>query len=1048
MPIPVEDERYRALQALAAKRFGKITPTEDGILQTSASTTNSTPGENKDRATARSQFLRWLLTEKDVLPHIDPLGLRVDNVTLKDELDLQSCTIPFPLRFDHCTFAAQLILYMAEIPSLFILGCETLRSVDAFGMRTMGSLRFWGLKSSALLRFDGAQIGGDVDFSGASLESGETAISAKNARIGQDVVFETLNRFNIAFTEFQSKGAISLKDAQIGGSIRCSDARISGSPYAFSAEGARISGAIDLSRASFEGPINLDDIQSGADLDCTRAQMKTNKQRSLSAVGARVGGSILFSNVSSEAEINLSNCQVRGALKCESSTLTSRSSALTAKEARITLDADFSEGTSMGEIDLSNANIGGDLDFSGTKMLAEDTALDLSECQVGGDLQFDRGSYLVDFRSFLAAGSVKLDRAKINGDVLLNAAELSGKNVALAADGVEIGGNLLIGGDPERNEKLVSKSRMDLVGAKIGRNLVCGKADLAGTPDPSFLGTDISLNMAQSKIEGAVVIGPGLISSAALIFVRAEIGTGLQMGEAQLKSPIAFLAMEAVFNNDVLIVPSSNSRGQFGIDAAHIRGNLVCAGTKEVALSADGVKVSESVSFATSSFLSIRIRNAEIGGSLTCSQTKILDAGQAFDAEHIKVAGSLSLSKVSTRGQIVLRGAEIGGDLNCGGAHLDANGDALIADSAKIKGNVLVSDDFSSVGTIRFVDGQIGGNVDCIGASLSELNLERAHISGDLHWLGLDPSNVAKAAGPDRLKGTDTSLRLTGTSVTTLHDIRPSWPACGRLHLQDFVYSGLVLHEDQRDKSRIGTNDLIHLNDLPLTARDRLQWLLRQPEGDLDKAQPWHQLSKLLESNGDPEGSKEVLYEYRERLAKRGNFAQRLASFAIDSLVEQPLRVTYPIVALGLVGSFVFWRASRMRAMVPRDKDVRSDLMEKQLPLASGYPPFNPIVYALENVLPGVKLGQDDAWVPDDRATPQNWLPHLPNWFVTWVSRSKLTRWLVHADPASLADRWRITRWLFLLNYTRLAILRWTLIILGWVLVGILTYAIGERIKQ
>jgi hypothetical protein len=43
--------------------------------------------------------------------------------------------------------------------------------------------------------------------------------------------------------------------------------------------------------------------------------------------------------------------------------------------------------------------------------------------------------------------------------------------------------------------------------------------------------------------------------------------------------------------------------------------------------------------------------------------------------------------------------------------------------------------------------------------------------------------------------------------------------------------------------------------------------------------------------------------------------------------------------------------------------------------------PFNPVVYALENVLPVVKLGQDSAWAPDPEANG-SW---LPEW--KWIDR-------------------------------------------------------------
>jgi hypothetical protein len=154
----------------------------------------------------------------------------------------------------------------------------------------------------------------------------------------------------------------------------------------------------------------------------------------------------------------------------------------------------------------------------------------------------------------------------------------------------------------------------------------------------------------------------------------------------------------------------------------------------------------------------------------------------------------------------------------------------------------------------------------------------------------------------------------------------------------------------------------------------------------------------------------------------------RLATLPYDLLEEQPLRIGPFIISLGLIGSFFFWRAQRIRAMAPTDKDARKAL-EDTGRLPPGYAPFNAIVYALENVLPVVKLGQDSAWAPNQEAAVDNWLPEWPIWLRT------------------LAARWRLTRYISRLGYGRLAALRWTLILLGWASAVILAAAIGSRFK-
>lgn len=181
------------------------------------------------------------------------------------------------------------------------------------------------------------------------------------------------------------------------------------------------------------------------------------------------------------------------------------------------------------------------------------------------------------------------------------------------------------------------------------------------------------------------------------------------------------------------------------------------------------------------------------------------------------------------------------------------------------------------------------------------------------------------------------------------------------------------------------------------------------------------QVAKILEARGDSDGAKRVIYEFRRQQARSTFLLFRPATFIFDRLEEQPLRILFPIFLLWLFGLVIFWRARRMKAMSPKDKDAHDEFIGSK-PLSDQYTPFNSAMYALENVLPVVKLGQDDAWGPNPQAKPASWFPKQPR--LAW------------------------TRWLPGLNYHWLAILRWTLILLGWALALILAGAIGERFKS
>jgi hypothetical protein len=534
-----------------------------------------------------------------------------------------------------------------------------------------------------------------------------------------------------------------------------------------------------------------------------------------------------------------------------------------------------------------------------------------------------------------------------------------------------------------------------------------------------------------------------------------------------------------VFSSGVIRFLGAQICGQLNCEGATLRatGNALIASSATIT---GGVYLTEGFS----STGVIHLINAEIGNQFVCTRATLTATDSALIADESRIKGSVFLKDgFNSAGTISLHGVRIGGELDCDGATLSAPDDGLIADEAKIEGGIFLRNGFSSKGSIRFPRAQIGSDFDCDGATLTatdiSLNVEKARINGhvllrygfssagqvslfgaeiggglnctnssivhldctgmrlagDLRWIGIRKPAISNPRGLGVYTTTFAILDLASATVATLYDDRASWPCSGRLHLQDFTYQDLVLCEEP--EPRLQDSNLAPLLlpkdwDPPkrkLTASDRIEWLKRQPPNELANAQPWMQLARVLEANGDSDGAKQVIYEYSRQQVRPANALRRAASFPVHLLQKQPLWVLVPIAALNGLGSLVYWRAKRMRAMVPTEKEART-AFEKEEPLPAGYPPFNPFIYTFETILPVVKLGQEDVWTPDPHASPGDWLPGRPTWL------------------RSFANRWRPTRWFFRLDYTRLAIIRWTLVILGWVLAGILTYAIGSRFEH
>ena len=144
----------------------------------------------------------------------------------------------------------------------------------------------------------------------------------------------------------------------------------------------------------------------------------------------------------------------------------------------------------------------------------------------------------------------------------------------------------------------------------------------------------------------------------------------------------------------------------------------------------------------------------------------------------------------------------------------------------------------------------------------------------------------------------------------------------------------------------------------------------------------------------------------RQQAIERGR-ARSIVSIPFAWLEENPFRILYPLVLLLFVGTTLFSFASHSGLIAPTDKDAYIAWAGgNRFPAA--YPRFQPFVYALENALPLVKLGQDDKWAPN------------PN------GRSRFK----------------------FLQYRVLVISRWVLILLGWFQATLLAAAVGNRFKS
>lgn len=407
--------------------------------------------------------------------------------------------------------------------------------------------------------------------------------------------------------------------------------------------------------------------------------------------------------------------------------------------------------------------------------------------------------------------------------------------------------------------------------------------------------------------------------------------------------------------------------------------------------------------FLNQGFLSmgnVRALHFHVGQDIHATGALFKGNGFALRLEGAKIKDHVDLSTSLFSGPLLLGSAQIDEFLMLRGSKLAASAGteerdaSLDLDSISVGQNI-DCDGAESSGTIRMQGGTIGDSLILSGAKLRGVEVINATIAGDVYWTGMQDPQQA-------------SLNLTGTTFNTLHDDRFSWPVAGSLGVDQAKYKDLVLYEHAN-----ASDWPFRGSQLPLVVNDRLDWLRRQAEPFTP--QPWMQFAKVLEEKGDVVGAKHVRFVYKRLAGRSASVLFRPVGFVYDAVEENPTRILTPITSLWLLGFVVFWRARRMNAMAPTEKTAYKRHTNGE-PL-KGYTPFHPAIYALENVLPVIKLGQDAAWAPNPAF-----------------------------DPGQSVAGWR--RVLPAVEYRWLARLRWTLIAVGWMLALILAGAIGSRFKS
>jgi hypothetical protein len=147
-------------------------------------------------------------------------------------------------------------------------------------------------------------------------------------------------------------------------------------------------------------------------------------------------------------------------------------------------------------------------------------------------------------------------------------------------------------------------------------------------------------------------------------------------------------------------------------------------------------------------------------------------------------------------------------------------------------------------------------------------------------------------------------------------------------------------------------------------------------------AQPWTELARVYERMGQPADAKRLRYWAANLSTQTSKWWTRIPRRAYQLLLGYGY---YPLLALGwllvLFSAASVLAASQSDSFVPSDSRIAAmkvpvDGVEQFIsgrtqPAPPNYPPFSPVLFAVDTAIPPVPTGQSQSW----RITGQEWLP-------------------------------------------------------------------------
>ena len=217
--ILLDQIRETKLIELAKSRFDPdLSEAELKVLHDSASSEDpDMPAANAARPSIRPEFVRWLVSDLEAVPLIDPKGVRVYGATIPGKLDVRGCHVNPTLDFRYCEFQGEINLQSAETRGLFFFDSSMAKGIRAYNVIVHGPLFLLNIQSNGEILLLGARIEDALVCNGAKLKAKKYALFADYAKIDGGVFLRN---------GFESSGTIRLHSARIGVCLDFCDAKV------------------------------------------------------------------------------------------------------------------------------------------------------------------------------------------------------------------------------------------------------------------------------------------------------------------------------------------------------------------------------------------------------------------------------------------------------------------------------------------------------------------------------------------------------------------------------------------------------------------------------------------------------------------------------------------------------------------------------------------------------------------------------------------------------------------------------------------------------